>query len=166
MKFWVTLAALCAAGAASAQDVMYSDAATKSCLSEIDADGDRRSCIGRSAQICMGATNDGSTTIGMMDCLGAEQEFWDGRLNAGYKVVRSKARALDAEMAEIGSSAPKVELPLRDMQRAWITYRDTTCDFEQSLWGGGSGGGPAVISCLMQMTGEQALYLENAWFGE
>ncbi len=162
----MTLVVLGAAASAAAQEVTYSDAATQSCLLQVEAEGDHRSCIGRSAQICMGATNDGSTTIGMMNCLGAEQEFWDGRLNAAYKVVRSKARALDVEMAEIGSSAPKVELPLRDMQRAWITYRDATCDFEQSLWGGGSGGGPAVISCLMQMTGEQALYLENAWFGE
>jgi len=162
----LTLAMLAAAASASAQDVIYSNAGTQSCLVQIEAGGDHRSCIGRSAQICMESNSDGSTTIGMMDCLGAEQEFWDGRLNAAYQVVRSKARTLDAEMAEIGSSAPKVQLPLRDMQRAWITYRDATCDFEQSLWAGGSGGGPAVISCLLQMTGEQALYLENAWIGE
>ena len=50
---------------------------------------------------------------------------------------------------------------LRAMQRAWIGFRDATCDYERSLWGGGTGGGPATAACLMRMTGEQTLYLER-----
>jgi uncharacterized protein YecT (DUF1311 family) len=63
-------------------------------------------------------------------------------------------------MADLGSAAPSQGDALKNMQRAWIAYRDATCDYERSHWGGGTGGGPATVSCLMYMTAEQALYLE------
>ncbi|MEO0774677.1 MAG: lysozyme inhibitor LprI family protein, partial [Pseudomonadota bacterium] len=68
-------------------------------------------------------------------------------------------RASDAEMASIGASVASQEEALRAMQRAWIAYRDATCDYEYSQWGGGTGGGPALIGCIMRETGEQTLYL-------
>ena len=114
----------------------------------------------------MNATSDGGTTVGMGYCLGQEFEYWDGRLNSAYGAIRTKAKAQDGEMADLGSSAPATATALRDMQRAWITYRDATCDFERSLWGGGTGGGPAQTGCLLSMTGEQTLYLESAWIGD
>lgn len=166
MKIGVTLAVLVlGATTASAQDLKYSNAASDSCLAQSGSFDAQKTCIGLSASACMDATPDGSTTIGMMQCLDNERDYWDARLNQVYKRVRSEAKAQDAEFAEIGFSAPKTAPALRDMQRAWITYRDATCDFEQSQWGGGSGGGPAVLSCLLQMTGEQAIYLEHSGLG-
>ena len=52
------------------------------------------------------------------------------------------------------------------MQRAWIGWRDATCDYERAQWGGGTGGGPATVACLMRLTGEQALYLETVRMGQ
>ena len=162
----VLLAAAILAGPAAAQEVRFSPAATDACVAQAAAPEAKRSCLGLSAQQCMGETSGGSTTIGMMDCLDQERDYWDARLNAAYKILRAKAKASDADLAEWGSSAPGTEPALKQMQRAWITYRDTTCEFERAQWGGGSGGGPAVLSCLMRLTGEQALYLESAWLGE
>jgi uncharacterized protein YecT (DUF1311 family) len=46
------------------------------------------------------------------------------------------------------------------MQRAWIGYRDAACAYEESQWGGGTGGGPASVDCAMRLTARQALALE------
>jgi uncharacterized protein YecT (DUF1311 family) len=70
-------------------------------------------------------------------------------------------KAAAAELQELGSAAPPPAVALREMQRAWIAWRDAACDYEVSQWGGGTGGGPAWSQCAMQMTGEQALALEE-----
>ena len=166
MKTALPFALLMAGTSVMAQEVQFSSGATADCVGEAANQDAKRSCVGTSAQHCMGATPDGSTTVGMMGCLDGERSYWDQRLNRAYKSLRAKAEELDAEMEELGSAAPKTAPALRDMQRAWISYRDATCDFERSQWGGGTGGGPATLSCLMRLTGEQALYLEDAWLGE
>ncbi len=153
------------AGQAVAQDLRYSPQATANCLTKAGSSNPerQRACVGASANTCMAATTDGSTTYGMGYCLDQERAVWDARLNADYKAIRAKARASDDEMGRIGASAPPTATALRDMQRAWIVWRDATCDFERSQWGGGTGGGPATLACLLRLTGEQALYLEQAW---
>lgn len=159
------LAALLTAGtAAAAQEVPFSSAATASCVAAQTAPEGKRGCLGLSAQQCMAAPG-GSTTIGMIGCLDAERAYWDGRLNHAYQAVRAEVQASDAQLDAMGSGAPRMAVALRDMQRAWIAYRDAVCHFERSQWGGGSGGGPAAVSCLMRLTGQQAIYLESAWFG-
>jgi uncharacterized protein YecT (DUF1311 family) len=86
----------------------------------------------------------------MGGCLDQERKFWDARLNARY-------RELTAQHAD----DPLIGERLRDMQRAWIGYRDARCDYEFVQWRGGTGGGPAVIACLMQSTAEQVFTLEQ-----
>ncbi len=103
----------------------------------------------------------GSTTVGMIYCLGEELDWWDARLNAAYQERLAQSRDADAGMADIGATAPSQADALRDMQRAWIAYRDASCYYERSRWGGGTGGGPAISACLMHQTGQQALYLET-----
>ena len=60
--------------------------------------------------------------------------------------------------------SPGVADALREMQRAWIVFRDKACTYEASLWQGGTGRGPAAINCLMQQTARQALSLD-VWEG-
>ena len=93
-------------------------------------------------------------------CYGAEYDYWDARLNAAYGALMAMEKAAEAELGELGSAAPSPAAALRDMQRAWIGYRDAACLYEVSQWGGGTGGGPAGAGCMMQITGEQALALE------
>ncbi|WP_299848608.1 lysozyme inhibitor LprI family protein [uncultured Roseovarius sp.] len=108
----------------------------------------------------------GDTTVGMGGCLDREWQYWDGRLNTAYKRQMGRAKAIDAEMADLGANVPSQSDALRDMQRAWIPFRDGKCGYEYSQWGGGTGGGPAITACMMVETGEQALYLENAGLGD
>ncbi len=61
-------------------------------------------------------TPEGSSNVGTTDCFRIEWKIWDDLLNENYK---SLLAVLDEEQAS----------KLRDMQRAWIAYRDTTCEF-------------------------------------
>ncbi|MFV0515217.1 MAG: lysozyme inhibitor LprI family protein [Jhaorihella sp.] len=151
---------------ASAQSLVYSDMATLTCLSQTARASAKQDCIGASANACMSATPDGGTTVGMGGCLDRELAFWDGMLNRNYQALRDRAKRTDAEMRDLGASVTWLGQSLRDMQRAWIVWRDATCDFERAQWGGGTGGGPATYACLMRLTGQQALYLGDAWLGE
>ncbi|THD82818.1 DUF1311 domain-containing protein [Aliigemmobacter aestuarii] len=160
------LIALCLAGAATmaaAQDAepVFSPALTEDCLAESLAAGfDPAECIGRAAEACMNGSDIGGSTVGMNLCIGAELGWWDTRLNAAYRVLMAQNEATDAEMAELGTSAPKMAPALRDMQRAWIAFRDAACAYEVTWWGGGTGGGPAWNGCMMDLTARQTLRLE------
>lgn len=151
---------------AIAQDVVFSPARVEACLAEAGYLEAARICIGASAQACMEATVGGETTVGMGGCLDREWEYWDGRLNAAYQRAMAQAKAIDAEIAGLGATGPNQAEALRAMQRAWLPFRDAKCEHAYSQWGGGTGGGPASISCLMVETGEQALYLENIGLGK
>lgn len=144
-----------------AQELVFSIEATDSCLAESNILSDEESCIGISAQMCMQDTIGGQSTVGMGGCLNAELNQWDGRLNAAYQQVMANEKAEDAEMADMGASVPNKAAALKDMQRAWIFYRDMRCSYIGSQWGGGTGTGPAIVDCHMNMTGRQALFLQS-----
>ena len=153
----VVLAAVIASPVA-AQDLPFDPAPIEACLADVEGDA-KRACIGLAADPCT-QTPDGYTMVGMGFCFGKERDWWDARLNAAYTELRALHAKQDEENASYGLKLPKVADALRDMQRAWIDYRDSACDYERSQWGGGTGGGPATSRCQMQMTGEQALALE------
>lgn len=157
------IAVILAAPAAplAAQDLLFSTDVTTACLARTPDPAGQMACIGASANACMEKTPGGSSTVAMSGCLDRELQYWDTRLNANYTQARAKARTADSYVDGTPS-----ETALRDMQRAWITFRDATCDYERSHWGGGTGGGPATYSCLMRLTGQQALYLANSGIGE
>lgn len=143
----------------AADDFPFSPDATEDCVSKATTFGEQTACVGASADLCMEAEN-GFTTVGMGFCIGQEVDYWDTRLNAAYQALRSRERAVDQEMADLGASVPERATALRDMQRAWIVFRDTSCVYEYTQWGGGTGGGPAHAACLMEMTARQTLLLE------
>jgi len=166
MRYVLMFGAMAVAGAASAQELHYSDDATLDCINRAGSLPQQRACVGVSASACINDTPGGQTTYGMGGCLDRELSFWDKVLNINYQAARKQAKAMDAEMKDLGSTLPSLDQSLRDMQRAWIPYRDATCDYERGQWGGGTGGGPATLSCLLRLTGEQALYLNDAWIGD
>lgn len=146
-------------GAAVAQELVFDPAPTEACLAADTSNPD--ACIGHAADACMVENAMGGTTIGMGFCVSREWEWWDARLNAAYGALMARHRATDAEMAEMEATVPSLAETMRDMQRAWILYRDAACDYERAQWSGGTGGGPATGACLMRLTGAQALALEG-----
>jgi len=147
---------------------VYSDEATQTCLAQSATESPSLSghavlaCVGRSAQRCMN-TPGGDSTVGMMDCLREELNYWDRRLNAAYTQRMASARKEDASMASIRATTASMADSLRSMQRAWIRHLDAACLYEQAQWLGGTGGGPATMTCHMQETARQALKLEGWW---
>jgi len=156
----IVFVAMLASPAAAQDDLIFNIGHTRACLLDVASQADQRQCIGKSASVCMEATASGGSTYGMSGCLNFEAEWWDGQLNSAYQEVMKREKGDDAEFASEGSGIPKKAPALREMQRAWITYRDATCSYEYSQWGGGTGGGPASVGCIMRMTGEQTLYLQ------
>lgn len=148
------------AAPAAAQDMEFRIDATLSCLAGADGFGEQRACIGTAANACMDNNFGGHSTVGTSTCLDLERQYWDDRLNDVYGKLRAREKAEDVKYAESPGWMNKANA-LRDMQRAWIPYRDATCDYERAQWGGGTGGGPAAVSCHMYLTAEQALYLES-----
>ena len=159
---------LLALGATAQADPLFVPEATKTCVAEAESATRARSgyavldCVGRAAQVCM-TTPGGDTTIGMIACLQGELSFWDGRLNAAYAKRMAAAKSEDAEMTRIRATTASLADALRGMQRAWISFRDAACRYEQAQWLGGTGGGPATMACHMHETARQALKLEGWW---
>ena len=152
---WLSILLVLAASPIQAQDPVFDPQSTEECLA---TDGGP-ACIGIAAQACMEQPG-ASTTVGMGFCIGSERDWWDARLNDVYRALMAVEKTRDAEMAEIGSSAPKAAPALKNMQRAWITFRDAACEYEYTQWGGGTGGGPAHAHCAMTLTATQTLALE------
>lgn len=144
---------------AMAQDLPFSPAATEDCLAQAADRGAREACIGRSAEACYSREGVYSNyVIGV--CFGAEADYWDVRLNTVYAALIRAETDMLKEMQAAEATVPDTVTALREMQRAWIPYRDAACWYEYTTWGGGSGGGPANAECLMHLTGRQALELE------
>ena len=154
------LVAVLLASPAAAQDIPFSMQATDACLAEAADLAGRQACVGRSAEACM-ETPDGQTTVGMGFCLDREWQYWDEHLNVAYAVLMELEAGTEAELQGLGSAAASPAAALRDMQRAWIAWRDAACIYEASTWGGGSGAGPAAAECRLGITGTQALGLED-----
>nr|WP_272903288.1 lysozyme inhibitor LprI family protein [Sulfitobacter sp. M39] len=154
---------LCASPLA-AQDLQYTDRGTEICLADADGFAAEMACVGVSANQCMEDSPGGNSTYGMGGCLDRELQFWDQRLNDNYAAVMVQAKRMDADAIPGPEGRLGVADSLREMQRAWIVFRDKACTYEASLWQGGTGRGPAAINCLMRQTARQALSLD-VWEG-
>lgn len=153
------------AAPAAAQDITFSPAQTGACLTSAQDYAGKLACVGASAVACMEATPGGYSTYGESACVSAELEWWDDKLNRTYIDGRQRAKELDREAMQ---SVQEITIAdaLRDMQRAWIGFRDAKCTFARSHWQGGTGGGPATAWCLLYETAEQTLYLQSGGPGQ
>ena len=143
----------------AAQDLTFNTEITASCVAHAPDLAGQMACVGASANACMEDTPGGSSTVAMSGCLDRELQYWDDKLNEHYASALRRARDAD----EYVDGTPSATA-LREMQRAWIVFRDKACTYEASLWQGGTGRGPAAINCLMQQTARQALSLD-VWEG-
>jgi len=143
-------AACCVAGEGAAQTRTVSprDAgAIRACaLKYADnvTEGERRCLFTIVADPCSKRT--GMTAAGPTECYRIEQEIWDELLNENFSVLRE---SLGDEQKE----------KLRDMQRAWIAYRNSTCAFYYDKIQG-TMANPMTAACLARETARRALLLK------
>lgn len=141
MRMAVILA-FCAAPALAQEAAIFDPVPVDACL-QAGGGGD---CAGEAARACMEGEG-GQTTLGMNQCLLAERDLWDARLNDAYRSGMDRITPVRADA-------------LREMQRKWIGFRDAACDYEAARYDGGSLAGTVRLQCQMELTAEQALRLE------
>ena len=151
-------------------DPAYDGSLLEDCLGRVAAEhgtGDpdaeaMRQCIGQAASACM-AGEGGDTTIGMVTCLTEEAREWDMILTAWFSRLTRQAAAADVQLQELGSAAPPAGPALQRAHEHWQAFRDASCEYESLRFQGGTAGGPAAASCLLDLTATQALRLmDNA----
>ncbi|MFD1795796.1 lysozyme inhibitor LprI family protein [Paracoccus aurantiacus] len=157
---------VCAAASAGAQEPSADTSLVEACLDNISiaqadgVDAKPQDCIGLSANACM-AQPGGDSTASMISCTSGEIDFWDRQLNESYQALLTEAKAWKP------SGDPRVtpdmapEKVLRQMQRDWIAYRDSSCDWASRPWEGGSIIGVIRAGCLLDATAEQAIRLRG-----
>ena len=92
-----------------------------------------------SAEYAQCMEKSGGVTVAMQDCLTAEEERMEALLNATYK---------------------KTMILLRDSQRAWLKYREGSCDTMTSVLGG-TFAGLITTGWRLEMTARRVSWLKD-----
>lgn len=92
-----------------------------------------------------------TVTSELTDCLSKAAAETDKELNEVYRRVR-------------GVLGKEDQLRLVAAQRAWLSYRDQTCEASSKLYGNGSAGLPALPACLQFVTRHRILDLRNTYW--
>ena len=122
----------------SARDV----AVIQSCLKSKPQAQD--SCIGIIADPCL-EKDETRSTADKNACTDRELAVWDDMLNDTFRRLRDK---LDDQQ----------KTKLRDMQRAWIAYKEKTCAFYWDYYQG-TMASPMSSYCVTKETARRALFL-------
>src|SRR6266852_6946560 len=128
--------------AASPKDV----AAIRGCaerFAENVTEGERQCLFALVADPCSKSRQSGAAPT---ECYRIEQGIWDELLNDNFRTLREQ---LDDDQKE----------KLRDMQRAWIAYRNSTCEFYYHKIQG-SMATSLTAACLARETARRALLLK------
>ncbi len=123
-------------------------AAIRDCAKKYESDLDEgeRKCVFNLVATPCTEKPEGQSNIGTTDCYRLEAAIWDDLLNEQYK---SLAADVDDEQ----------KAKLRDMQRAWIAYRDSTCGFYYTKIRG-TLAQPMGAACVARETARRALLLK------
>lgn len=87
-------------------------------------------------------------TPAMAECIDAELDRQDARLNQAYKMVIERLPL-------------KRKTALRTSQRKWIRTRDATCQRAYDAAGGGTASGLEKLGCLTSETIRRTIFLER-----
>lgn len=88
----------------------------------------------------------------MNTCFSDEWKQADDALNRKYQALVARLKAQQTR--------PEAFTLLRDSERAWISYRDTQCDFETYQNKGGSVHSGAISMCMTKMTNDRITLLD------
>ncbi len=140
-------------------DEAFDLAPVEACLQGSGSRAEALGCIWLGARACWEAEAS-SAPIVVGPCLGAENAYWEARMDVAFAELRDRAARTDTDRGGIEWPAGAVE-GLEAMQQAWEAFRGASCDYVAAVWGPGSGQGPAWMACVLQRTAEQALWLEE-----
>ena len=149
------LAAIELASPALAQEALPGDAAgLAACMAAPGEDTARASCAEKLTDACL-ASPEGMTSDGMTACLAAEAAAWNKLMSDRYDALLVQAEAFDRELDADSPYAPSAPA-LRQMQLAWIEYRDASCAYAATPYAGGNMAEIAHEECLRDLIATQA----------
>jgi uncharacterized protein YecT (DUF1311 family) len=90
-------------------------------------------------------------------CAYADWQAADAALNTAWQAALAVAKGWDAGLPAKDQGAATA---LRDGQRAWITFRDLTCEAEGFAMRGGSAEPLVVFGCMRALTLDRTRQLE------
>jgi uncharacterized protein YecT (DUF1311 family) len=145
---WVAALAVVAAHTGAAAQASRKDAsAIRACADKYAQnlnEAERRCIFAIVVEPCT-KTRIGQSSQGAAACYHVEQDIWDELLNENFRTLRE---SLDEDQ----------KVKLRDMQRDWIAYRNTTCEFYYHKIQG-SMSTEMTAACLARETARRALLL-------
>lgn len=98
------------------------------------------------------------TQVDMTACAEQDWQAADVNLNAAYKSAMAVMKGIDADLDATDQGAA---VALRDAQRAWVPFRDATCDAEGWAFHGGSAEPMVIYACRARVTAARAEELDN-----
>lgn len=162
MKYLLATLFIAFAAPAAAQDFSIDAHLIDRCLGRHDEDP--MFCVGLQADACI-ERNAGGPDMVISACRDAETVVWDGALNRTYARVLEHAKAHEA--GDMGYEPGQLTTALREMQLAWMGYRDATCGHTvERAKPFGSGAGPAISNCALRETARQVFqlnYIERSY---
>ncbi len=108
-------------------------------------EGERRCLFNLVATPCTDAL-EASSEVGTANCYRVETAIWDDLLNENYKAL-------------LGTLDDQQAAKLRAMQRVWIAYRDTTCEFYWEKLQG-TMANAMISACEARETARRAMLLD------
>lgn len=131
------------------------------CLAAATTPEARTACKGVMSTACMEGEDGGYSTYGMVRCTAAETQVRDKFLNASYQKQMQGMHQMDASEATQFPEFAHRAKALRDVQRAWVIFRDAECGLAYAMWGAGSMRQIAGASCVLEMTADRAIVMES-----
>lgn len=122
----------------------FDPAPTADCV----AGGGGAGCVGLAAQACMPA--DPADLAGAESCLRAEAAWWQAAHDDAYAAALAWMQGRDSATWEI--PPPSAAEGLRDMERAWLAWRDARCGLERTRWWEHPAAEQHWLICMMQAT--------------
>lgn len=103
-----------------------------------------------------------ATQIEMTSCARLDWEVADAQLNATWDEALAIAHDEDAFLESSGGdNRPAFVDTLRNAQRAWISFRDSACEFRGFQARGGTMEAMLVNQCLGEMTRDRTKQLQD-----
>lgn len=112
--------------------------------------------------------NDAQSNLEMKMCAQRDFEAADKELNEVYAKAIKDARDTyqDSKTLPGAEKMPNLEDKLRGVQRAWLAYRDTNCEYQSLMYWGGSHASLAYGLCKVDMTKARTKELKELITGE
>lgn len=111
--------------------------------------------------------NNAQSNLEMKMCAQRDFEAADKELNEVYaKAIKDARDTYNDSKGQIGGEGmPNLEEKLRGVQRAWLAYRDTNCEYQSLMYWGGTHASLAYGLCKVDMTKARTKELKETMDG-